>query len=107
MGLIHQLNRLLQEASGEHFYSGAIDDKIMPGFLEKTMSLLERYPEAGLYSTRSLYLVADGHEMGLLHQPRVTTQNGYITPEKALAILQKDGSWIIGNTTIIKRKSLD
>lgn len=47
-GVLYNVQKLLHLAQGEYIYAAASDDKILPGFFDKTMNLLTRYPQAGL-----------------------------------------------------------
>ena len=48
MGAQLTSNRGLQHASGAYMYFAAADDRILPGFFEKSIALLTQYPQAGL-----------------------------------------------------------
>jgi glycosyltransferase involved in cell wall biosynthesis len=47
-GAVYTLNRALELARGDYIYGGAADDRMRPGFFEKSMNLLTQYPQAGL-----------------------------------------------------------
>jgi glycosyltransferase involved in cell wall biosynthesis len=47
-GVVPTMNRGLQLVTSRFLASAAADDYILPGFYEKSLSLLERHPEAGL-----------------------------------------------------------
>ncbi len=47
-GVCETINRGIQQAKGEFLLFCAADDYVLPGIIEKSISLLERHPEAGL-----------------------------------------------------------
>jgi glycosyltransferase involved in cell wall biosynthesis len=51
MGLNYSINRCLEASSGEYIYWAGSDDKVLPGFFEKSTNLLAQYPQAGLCCT--------------------------------------------------------
>jgi glycosyltransferase involved in cell wall biosynthesis len=51
MGAAINYKKLVEMAEGEYIYCTASDDRILPGFFEKSMALLEKYPQAGLCCT--------------------------------------------------------
>src|SRR6266540_3959461 len=48
LGVVASLNRGAELSSGEYLVFAASDDYILPGFYEKSIALLERFPQAGL-----------------------------------------------------------
>jgi glycosyltransferase involved in cell wall biosynthesis len=56
-GVLHSIKRALETCNSDYIALLAADDKIFPGFVEKTMRLLEKYPAAGLCF--SAYAVMD------------------------------------------------
>jgi glycosyltransferase involved in cell wall biosynthesis len=46
MGQEHNYSKLLSMAKGDYVYATASDDKVVPGFFEKSMALLAQYPQA-------------------------------------------------------------
>ncbi len=106
MGIIHNLNRLLELASGDYVGGLACDDKHLPGYLEKSMKLLEQYPQAGLCSAASWIMDEEGNHTALASLPLINMDAGYITAQQSRYLLQHYGSWINGNVTIYKRQAL-
>lgn len=99
-------NRGLEMASGEYVYGAAADDKVLPGFFEKSMSLLARYPQAGLCSTLSRLIDETGKDKGIVQTPIISKQEFFLSPEEALQTLRQHGSWTMGNTSIYRRQAL-
>src|SRR5262245_51198113 len=41
LGVLHNANQLFKLANAEYLYSAASDDRVLPGFFEKSMKLLQ------------------------------------------------------------------
>jgi len=80
-GSVENGKKLLQIAKGEYIYAAAADDYVLPGFFEKSMSLLERYPQAGLCSTDCFLLIENTGEMTEGKIPRFNEQR-YVSPSE-------------------------
>lgn len=106
MGAVHNVNRLLGLASSDFVLFHSADDKLLPGFIEQSMTLLAQYPEAGLCSSLSLLLGGHGEDLGLFQTPIISKTSSFLPPEKALTILRRYGTWFMGNTTIYRRVAL-
>lgn len=105
-GLLANGPRLLDMARGDFVFFSAMDDRILPGFLERSMRLLSRYPTAGLCSTLCGIINEQGISEGLLKLPIVTRREGFIEPADALTLIQRHGNWFMGNTTIFRTRAL-
>lgn len=106
MGVLHNANRLLKLASCDYVYFASADDKILPGFFEKSMNLLAEYPQAGLCSTLSLIIDKESTNKSLFPTPIIARQECFLSPRESLRILRHHGSWFMGNTTIYHRQRL-
>lgn len=107
MGVIYNLNRLLELASGDYIVGLASDDKFLPGFFEKAMQLLEQHPQAGLCSAASWIMDEVGNHTSLATAlPLINMEAGYISPQQALYLMQYHGSWIAGNVAVYNRQAL-
>jgi hypothetical protein len=105
-GVVYSYNRAFEYSTGEYVYSAAADDLIFPGFFEKTMDLLTRHPEAGLCSGLSMLMDETGRNIGFQPSPIVSIGPKYFTPDDVRKNLLKYGAWFMGNTTILRRKTL-
>lgn len=106
MGIFHNSKKLIELVKGDYVYFAAADDKILPGFFEKSVELLTKSPQAGLCSTLSRCIAEDGSDKGVLHMPIISNKGCFIPPDKALSLLRRHGSWMQGNTTILRRHAL-
>ncbi len=80
-GCVPTINRGLREARGRYLYLASSNDKVLPGFFEKTIRLLEAHPQAELCWTDPSHFFESygpvyGRPMGLSTTPE------YIPPEK-------------------------
>lgn len=104
MGQPHASNYTRSLAAGDYIYCAAADDKILPGFFEKSMKLLGKYPQAALCSTLT-YLIDENGENKRLYSfgGVVSGEACYISPEKAAQLMLRYDAWIHGNTAIYRR----
>lgn len=103
-GGIYVFNQFLSLAKGEYIYIVGADDRLLPGFLEKSMKLLARYPEAGVCSTLAYKMDEKGKNKGFFVLPIVSKKECFIPPKKAISIVNKVDNYIPGHTAIYKRK---
>ena len=98
------INIALNEATGDYIYSAASDDKILPGFIEKSMNLLSENTKAGL--SCSDYIVNVG-KINYKKKLNLSNKPQYYSPEESVRLFMKhDFTPIIANSTIIKRSAL-
>jgi glycosyltransferase involved in cell wall biosynthesis len=105
-GVEAAVQRLLETATGDYFFSVAADDFILPGYLEKALALLERFPHAGFCSALSLVVDKNGHDRGIFPSPIVSGTSLYLNPQRVRKTLLKHGAWFMGNTAIYRRDKL-
>ena len=105
-GVVYSINRGLELSQADYVYSGAADDRALPGLFEESLELLARHPGAGLCSSMSLQISEDGGDRGLFPSPRVIEEPGFLSPERAREMLLAVKFWVMGNTTVYRRKAL-
>lgn len=106
MGPTWTVNRLIELTKGEYVYLPSADDRILPGFFEKTMALLARNPEAGLCSATGYLIDEDGSRRGLRAFPIVSSKPQYFPPHDVRMILHKFGRWFEATSVIYRRDTL-
>lgn len=107
MGIFYNLNKFFSIASGEYVYLAGSDDRVLPGFFEKSMKLLARHPEAGVCSSLAYKIDEKGRNKGFFVTPIVSTKGCFISPKRAILLVNKLDNYIPGQTAIYKRKALD
>ena len=107
LGSVVTVNSGLDRVDSDYVIVLAADDSLLPGFIEKTMSLLERHPEAALGCSHPAYM--DEHGKLDLHEdwPKYSTEPVYIPPGEAVGALGPKSLWIAGHTCIFKREVLN
>jgi glycosyltransferase involved in cell wall biosynthesis len=106
MGILHNLGVLVGMATGDFLVGIACDDMLLPGFLEKSMGLLEQHPGAGVCSCLSRVMDEGGNDHGVLPGMIVSEAPSFIPPARAKLILRSFGNWMQGNTTVYRREAL-
>jgi glycosyltransferase involved in cell wall biosynthesis len=106
LGVLEVMKVGISLATGEYLYGAAADDRILPRFFEKSVSLLEQYPQAGLCSADMGCLDKDGNDIGE-YRAGVVEQASFLSPPEILTALYKDPAYIIGGSTVFRRSALD
>lgn len=103
LGPASTFGRLMELARGDYLYATSADDKLLPGFFEKSMGLFTRYPEAGISSGLSFIIDEKGKESGFITVPVVSYGKPcFFSPRDVRGIFQKQGNWICGCATIVR-----
>ena len=106
LGTIGNLNLGIELTRGEVVYFAAADDVTYPALLERGMALLERHPEAALFSARSDIIDTEGRIERTIATAIPLRHRGYIAPDAVARILMRDDNWLTGNTTLYRRAPL-
>ena len=96
-----------QAATGAYIYSSAADDRVLPGFFQKSMELLLSHPEAGLCSGLGRLIDASGKDRGINVSPVISKTPRYLTPAETRRQLTWSGSWIVSYTVIYRRDAVE
>lgn len=102
-GVEYSFNKGLQAASGNYVALFSADDICLPTFLEKSMNLLKKFPQAGLCCSDPVFLddhTGDIRKSGL----RWSNKPSYLSPDKLSKVIL--GKYIPGHTAIMKRSAL-
>lgn len=102
MGAAFGVSRGLKLAKGDYVYFAAADDMVLPGLFEKSISLLEQYPQAALCSGISV-IVEREKRYEAPSPPYVSNAPSYLGPEEVLNSYVKKDWFIMGNTAIYRR----
>lgn len=105
-GNLRSANRGLNLAVGEYIFFAAADDRVRPGFFEKSMEILAQYPQAGLCSALFKLIGENGEDKGWVRSPVISRTACFLPPEKVLATLTQYGFWITGPTVICRRDAV-
>lgn len=95
-GVAYIMNKGLEEARGDFIYFAASDDQALPGFFEKTMALLERFPNAGLCTGMQRLMDERGKDLGVADTPCVANAPSFIPPERTRELMYEHGYWAMG-----------
>lgn len=105
-GAVRIANRLYGTVTGDYLYFAAADDRIKPDFFKKSLSLLARYPQAGLCAALTDLIDEKGSFAGVSENPVVSGKPRYLSPRQMRRSLHEHGYWIEGITVIHRREAL-
>lgn len=105
-GVVEVVNEAMVASETDCLYFAAADDVVLPGFLEKSLRILARYPQAALCSTASLVRSASGDSTIPDRSSAPSSAPTYLPPDRMLELLMQGEGWIMGNATIYRRQPL-
>jgi len=104
-GVAYGANLGLQMARGDYVLFAAADDYVLPGFMEKSVSLLRQHPEAALCCT-----VGDWHEVATGLNWHVGAGMGgepcYLAPGRIAELERRGRLYIASHSAIMRRAPL-
>ena len=89
LGLFQNFNRCLDEARGEYVRILCSDDMLEPGSLREELSVMQRYPEMALLTTRGLRVAPDGRVFGL---QAAALPQGYYRGDRGIAAVLRSNA---------------
>ncbi len=99
-GVVYAFNRALKEIHSEYVAFVSMDDSNDPSWLEKSMAMLERHPEAGICCSDLYYL----HSSGVMTESRSHwSENSCFFSGREFAHVV-NGHWISGTTVVVKKQ---
>lgn len=106
VGAVRNIRRLFEMSSGDYVFAASCDDRILPGFLQRSMSLLSRHPDAGLCSSLSAIMNEAGQYQGPAQHPIVRRSESLLEPHEVLKELRRQPSWFLPSTNVYRRAAL-
>ncbi|MBI1910252.1 MAG: glycosyltransferase family 2 protein [Deltaproteobacteria bacterium] len=100
-GVIFSANEGFHLATGDYVYSAGADDKILPGFFEKSMEMLAQYPKAGLCCSDPVTF--DGDTNIFADNRQGVSEACYLSPEEIVVRMKRRFFWIAGHTSLMRR----
>ena len=102
-GVWHSSNKGAKIATGEYIYFCAADDRVCPGFFEKSVKILNQNPQAGLSCALMKIIGEDGTDMMWAKSPVISTTECFLSADQVRKTLLKYGFWFTGHTVIFRR----
>ena len=106
MGPWQSSNKGAKIATGEYIYFCAADDRVCPGFFEKSVKILNQNPQAGLSSGLLKIIGKDGNDQMWAKTPVISSTECFLSPDQVRKTLLKHGFWFTGHTAIFRREYL-
>lgn len=110
-GIISSVNLALNATCGKYVVSLAADDRILPGFIEKTMKVLLAHPtipiccsDCGL--SFDGFLDKDPEEIQTTVLLKTDKDYLIFLPQEIVSVFKHTSFWIPGHSSIIKREAL-
>ena len=104
MGAWHSSNKGAKIATGEYIYFCSADDRVCPGFFEKSVKILNQNTQAGLSSALLKIIGKDGNDEMWAKTPVISSTECFLPPDQVRRTLLKHGFWFTGHTAIFRRE---
>jgi len=111
-GLMFSIDKLIRHCRTDYVVWASADDYLMPNFIEKNLSLLTKYPKAGIVFSRLSTFVNDKNnyyeytEKNHLDAFDYTNIKEFNSPQEIDERLMEDYLWISSNTVLMRRDAL-
>ncbi len=104
LGVALSCNKLIASASGDYLFFTSADDRVLPGLFEKSMRMLELYPQAGLCCSD---VVNFNNQEGFDHikHSRLSIETCYLSAEEVVKIMRGRCACIGSVTCLIRRSA--
>jgi glycosyltransferase involved in cell wall biosynthesis len=105
VGVVNTANRGLKYATGEYVFFLAADDKVLPGFFEKSMNMLQLYPQSGLCCSDLVHF-NDQKGSGRIKSFKLGRSLCYISSDDIIRRMRRKCTIINSGSCIMKRSAL-
>ncbi len=107
-GVVRAANRSFQESRGEYLASLSVDDRILPGFIQKTMAVLLQHPEIALCCSECStwfegFPDKDPNKIYTAHSMK-NLKTVSIFPKETILNAFFANDWIYSHTVILRRE---
>ena len=106
VGTHEALNIGVRETQCDYVLPVSANDFVLPGFLARAKSCLEKFPSAGVWSALSIIVDDSDTVLGLQPTPIVALKDAYFTPAESIRLAYKFGNWFGQQTMTYKRSAL-
>jgi glycosyltransferase involved in cell wall biosynthesis len=105
LGAVAAVETGIKAARGDYMLFASADDEVVPGFLEASLRLLARHPEAALSCTASEWLdVGSGLKWHMAAD--MASRPCYLSPDELVRLGRKRKLCICANSVILKKTAL-
>lgn len=109
-GQLHSIRRALEAATGDYVNWAAADDRVAPQFLERSLAVLERHPEAGLCQTEYALFSEDGGPTRAMREVsgnyNFSRMGEHLSPWRYREWLKDELVWLSTNGALVRRDAL-
>jgi len=109
-GVSYSVNRLVHEARSDYIVCAGADDTLKSNFVERSMAVLERYPEAGICFSEMVVREIDGREVNYARtMPQsfgIADLPEYLAPADLARQFGEHYLWMISNTIVARRDAV-
>lgn len=103
-GPVHSYRRGLDALTTDYFFGGAADDMVLPGFFEKCMAAIERWPSTGGCAAHPALMNDETVDENLITK-KFSNETCVFSPQEMEKLVAPGEMWIAGHASIVNRKA--
>jgi glycosyltransferase involved in cell wall biosynthesis len=105
-GIVAAVKTALDVATGEYLLFASADDFVLPGLFGHAMAGLSENPAAAFFCSGVALLDAANRVLGVRPFTPPRLSSGYLSPKDVRRAIRGTDFWVIGTSTVYRRRSL-
>jgi glycosyltransferase involved in cell wall biosynthesis len=106
LGIVASVKRALEIATGEFLLCASSDDFILPGLFRRALCGLTENPGAAFFCASVALVDTRNRVVGIRPVVAPRRSGGYLSPSDVRVAIQGTDFWVIGTSTVYRRKLL-
>ena len=105
-GIIASMTTALEVATGEYLLCASADDFVLPGLFSHALAGLSENPRAAFFCADVALVDTNNRVIGVRPVTRPRRSRGYLSPGDVRRAIQGTDFWVIGTSTVYRRRLL-
>ena len=106
LGIVASVKRALEIARGEFLLCASSDDFVLPGLFKRALDGLAENPDAAFFCASVALVDSRNQIIGIRPVTTPRLSRGYLSPDDVRRAIKSTDFWVIGTSTIYRRKLL-
>ncbi len=106
LGIVASVKRALECATGEFLLCASSDDFVFPGLFKRALDALSENPGAAFFCASVALVDIQNRVIGIRPVTTPRLSRGYVSPADVRRAIKGTDFWVIGTSTIYRRKLL-
>ena len=105
-GIIASVKTALEVATGEYLLLASADDFVLPGLFSHALAGLSENPRAAFFCSSVALVDTNNRVIGVRPFTQPRRSRGYLSPADVRRAIRKTDFWVIGTSTVYRRRLL-